>query len=388
MNDADIKGSYRKHNSFVAFRQQDSEAESAVLARLVKVCVREDLISQLSQAHRGILVSALKDLSDTTEVQDKPRFRLSPNVVHEINTLSDEVLPRYVVHRYRYELFPYLHIVDEYPPYLQIEPTSVCNYRCVFCYETDPTFTKKSNGHMGHMSLDLFKRVIDQAEGNVEFISLASRGEPLLCQEIEPMLAYTRGKFLNLKMNTNASLLDESKCHAILQSGIKTLVFSADAAEEPLYSKLRVGGHLDKVLANIERFKAIKETQYKDSNIILRVSGVKFSEAQNMASMEKLWGDLVDQVAFVAYNPWENTYSQAPSGIEAPCSDLWRRMFVWWDGKINPCDVDYKSTLSVGSLGAAALSDLWTSDNYTRLRSEHLSQGRGKIEPCRRCTVI
>lgn len=388
MSDADIKAGYRKHNSFVAFRQQDSEHESAILARLIRVCARADLVNQLSQAHRGILGSALTDLSDDTDVSERPMFRLSPNVVHEINTLPDEVLPRYVVHRYRYELFPYLHVVDEYPPYLQIEPTSVCNYRCVFCYETDPTFTKKSNGYMGHMSLDLFKRVIDQAEGNIEFISLASRGEPLLCQEIEQMLAYTRGKFLNLKMNTNASLLDENKCHAILQSGIKTLVFSADAAEEPLYSKLRVGGHLDKVLANIERFKKIKETQYSESSIILRVSGVKFSEAQNMASMEKLWGDLVDQVAFVAYNPWENTYSQAPSGIDAPCSDLWRRMFVWWDGKVNPCDVDYKSTLATGGLDAAALSEVWTSDNYARLRSAHLMQGRGKIEPCRRCTVI
>ena len=32
---------------------------------------------------------------------------------------------------------------------------------------------------MGQMTLDLFKKVIDQAQGNIEFISLASRGEPL-----------------------------------------------------------------------------------------------------------------------------------------------------------------------------------------------------------------
>ena len=41
---------------------------------------------------------------------------------------------------------------------------------------------------MGHMKLDTFKLVIDQAEGNIEFISLASRGEPLICREIEKML--------------------------------------------------------------------------------------------------------------------------------------------------------------------------------------------------------
>ena len=91
-------------------------------------------------------------------------------------------------------------IVDNFPPYLQIEPTSICNYRCVFCFETDKTFTNKKNGYMGQMKLDLFKKVIDQAEGNIEFISLASRGEPLACPDIVKMLEYTIGKFLNLKL--------------------------------------------------------------------------------------------------------------------------------------------------------------------------------------------
>ena len=42
-------------------------------------------------------------------------------------------------------------------------------------------------------------------------------------------------------------------------------------------------------------------------------------------------GDLVDHEAFVDYNPWENSYEKAPNGLATPCSDLWRRMFVWWD---------------------------------------------------------
>ena len=196
------------------------------------------------------------------------------------------------------------------------------------------------------------------------------------------------GKFLNLKLNTNASLLDESKCHAILQSGVKTLVFSADAAEEPLYSQLRVGGKLAIVLANVKRFQKIRATQYPDSRIITRVSGVKLNNQQNLDSMQKLWGDLVDQVAFVNYNPWENTYQRPVNDITTPCSDLWRRMFIWWDGKVNPCDVDYKSTLSVGSLLNTPLSQLWTGSGYSGLRDMHLTKSRGQPEPCRRCTVI
>ena len=245
-----------------------------------------------------------------------------------------------------------------------------------------------NNGFMGSMKLDMFREIINQAEKNIEFISIASRGEPLVCPEISEMLKYTEGKFLNLKINTNASLLDEKKIHAILSSGIKTVVFSADAADEKLYSELRVNGNLKKVLKNIETFKNIREKNYSKNPIISRVSGVKFSKEQNFDEMKKLWSGLVDQIAFVDYNPWENSYLKNSNNITEPCSDLWRRMFVWWDGKINPCDVDYKSELLIGLFKNNNISDLWKSKQYIDLRNDHKSKLRKKISPCNRCSVI
>lgn len=379
---------YKKHNSFVELRHHHDDAQARERARVQ--ALRDDPAPArgLSAAHRALLEQVFADLLDQPGPETPPGFALAPHVVEEMATLPDESLPKYLVHRYRYEVFPQRNIVDDYPPYLQIEPSSVCNFRCVFCFETDPTFTDKNSGFMGRMGLDLFKEVIDRAEGNVEFLSLASRGEPMVCPDIIPMLEYTRGKFLNLKMNTNASLLDEARAHAILSGGVKTLVFSVDAAKEPLYSQLRVNGKLSVVLKNIERFQNLRTTQYTDSKIITRVSGVKFSDDQDLDSMTEMWGGLVDQVAFVQYNPWENVYNEALNGMTTPCSDLWRRMFVWWDGKVNPCDVDYKSALSVGTFPGQGLSELWRSANYTALREAHLNQARSSVGPCNRCTVV
>ena len=118
---------------------------------------------------------------------------------------------------------------------------------------------------------------------------------------------------------------------SILQTDLQTLVFSADAASEPLYSKMRVNGNLDKIVRNIEKFYEIKEKEYSSSKLITRVSGVRYSEDQNIEEMEKFWSRFVDQVAFVDYNPWENAYDSEKTLIETPCSDLWRRMFIWWD---------------------------------------------------------
>ena len=58
------------------------------------------------------------------------------------------------------------------------------------------------------------------------------------------------------------------------------------------------------------RILFIISINFQKNPIISRVSGVKFNDEQNLNSMEKMWGGLVDQVAFVNYNPWENSYQK------------------------------------------------------------------------------
>ena len=379
---------YKKHNSFFSFKGKETDIIKQTYKRILNAKKNKLGLESLSQDHQKLLDKALRDLSNENKKIEEPIFKLTENVLAEIASLPDKYLLKYIVHRYRYEIFPKTKTLDDYPPCLQIEPSSICNFRCVFCFETDESFTNKKNGHMGRMPIDLFKNIVDQAEGNVEFITLASRGEPLASPEIIPMLNYTREKFLNLKLNTNASMLDEKKCHAILSDSVKTIVFSADAANEKLYSQLRVNGNLKEVLRNIELFQKIRETQYPNSSIISRVSGVKFSSEQDFDSMKSLWSGLVDQVAFVEYNPWENSYLKKPNSIQTPCSDLWRRMFVWWDGKTNPCDVDYKSVLTVGNYPSKSLNQLWLSESYKTLRETHLNKKRSTVKPCSSCAVI
>ena len=382
-----MKQVYKKYNSFVGLRLKKKYDKNDFLNNLKLILDDEKNLVNLDHYYLKVLDYIKKDLF-YSGTEGRPKFDLSPNVVKEIQSINLSQIPKYLVHRYRYEIHPQLRISDDFPPYLQIEPTSICNYRCVFCYQTDNKFNKRSDGYMGHMKLETFKLTIDQAKGNIEFISLASRGEPLLCPDFKEMLSYTRDKFYNLKINTNASLLDEKMSHAILESGVKTLVFSADAADNALYSKLRVNGKLENILKNIKKFQEIRTKKYSKSKIITRVSGVKVNNQQNLNAMEKYWGDLVDQVAFVDYMPWENVYESKYSKVQTPCSDLWRRMFVWWDGKVNPCDVDYKSKLSVGNIKNSNISELWKSDDYNKLRQRHESKLRNDTSPCNRCVLV
>jgi uncharacterized Fe-S cluster-containing radical SAM superfamily protein len=312
-------------------------------------------------------------------------FVLTDHEILEYPTIPDHAKFRYLDYRYRYNKFPQNKVSSSHPPCLQIEPTSVCNYRCIMCYQVDPTFNKKTGGFMGRMTLQTFKNIVDQVDGSIEAITMASRGEPLLNKELPEMLAYCEGKFLGLKLNTNASLLDEKNAHMLLSSDIRNLVFSLDAADKESYEKIRVNGDFDLIRRNLELFADIREKHYGDKKIVCKISGVRINSKQSPEEISAVWGNFVDSIALVNYSPWEDTYNNEINELTEPCTDLWRRMFVWWDGSVNPCDVDYKSTLGDWSIHETSVSDIWTSEYYTSLRQKHLSAQRNTLEPCRRC---
>ncbi|MBT5469291.1 MAG: radical SAM protein [Nitrospina sp.] len=375
---------YKKNQSFENFYSAREDSCLAQKKRAITILKELTNCSEKSRNYYEVLLRVQNDL----ESEADSIFKITVFIADEMCLLEDSQLPDYLYHRYRYDIFPEKKELDDYPPYLQIEPASICNYRCVFCYQTDNIFSKKNSGFMGTMDFETYKNIVDQIVGKVHFLSLASRGEPLICKDLPEMLDYSLNKFLNLKINTNASMLTEKLCHTLLNGAVRTVVFSADAAEEPLYSKMRVNGNLERVLKNIERFQNIREKQYPRTKLITRVSGVLFDkEKQNMDSMQNLWGNLVDQVSFVSYNPWENIYDAKPNNIKSPCSDLWRRMFIWYDGTVNPCDSDYRSTLKIGSILDNPVNTLWHSSRYESLRATHIKKMRSGMNPCSKCVV-
>ena len=364
--------------------QSVSSSDTLIQNRLSTV---KGLQKNLSREDAKILANVYE--SYARHLNQKPllkdNFLLSGHELLEFDRLSDQHIDRYLIYRYKYNMYPKLKKVGAFPPCLQIEPTSVCNFRCVMCYQCDPKFNKTADGYMGSMSLELFKDIIDEVEGHIDAITFASRGEPLLNQNLPAMLSYCEDKFLALKLNTNASLLTEKNIHTLLSSHLQTLVFSIDSTEKEAYETIRVNSNYEKLIENLELFSNIRSNHYNDSKLIIRISGVKISNEQNIDKMNTIWKRYADIIAFTNYTPWESSYDNQQNELTIPCSALWLRMFVWWDGKINPCDFDYKSTLSKSNYRDSNISEAWNSDWFQALRQKHLAKERGHIEPCKRC---
>ncbi len=297
------------------------------------------------------------------------------------------VIP-YLIYRFKFRVLSERHAKTEFPIHLLIEPTSVCNLRCVMCFQTDRTFTKKS--FMGQMDMDLYRSIIDQAvEGGSGAISIGSRGEPFLHPDIGEMLRYASGKgFFDLKINTNATQLGEAECHAILSSDVNLVALSIDAYEKKIYESIRVKGNFDTVLENVRRLRKIRDRDYPASSVELRVSGVKFREDQDVNGFNAFWSEICDTVVYVRALPRKNTYENPiDKNITHPCSFLWNRLYVWHDGICNPCDEDYKSMLSPGNIHQKTIREIWNGESMERLRREHLASNRVDFTPCDRCGV-
>jgi len=242
---------------------------------------------------------------------------------------------------------------------------------------------------MGIMKFELFKNIIDQLVlGGTRAMTMASRGEPLMHPQFNKMLDYASGKFLDFKINTNATYLDEKMCHVILSSGINVLTFSIDAHEKKLYEEIRVKGNFDDVLSNIIRFEKIRKKHYPGSKISTRVSGVMFRKDQDVDAFQKFWGKIVDLVVIVAIeNRWDTYNLPIDEEYKKPCDYLWDRLHIWFDGKCNPCDVDYKSNLSPGTVCDNSILEIWKSEALQRLRQAHIEESRSSFQPCDRCGV-
>lgn len=333
---------------------------------------------ELETETKELLNTIIKSLHDGEYVLNSQEMKFIENY--------PEKIVDYVIYRYKFRIYPEKAILTDFPVYLLIEPTSICNLRCKMCFQADKFFSEKEN--MGFIDLDFYKRLIDQAvDGGAKALTMASRGEPLLNKNFAQMLDYAGGKFFELKVNTNCMLMDEKMSHKLLENDITDLVFSIDSSDKDQYESIRVGAKFDTVLENIKKFNEIRAKYYPDSKVVTRISGVKATDDQDLDKFVNFWSKYVDEVAYVNCIDRKDSYNNSATKANYPCKTLWNRMYVWWNGICNPCDFDYKSNLNLGNAKEKSLKEIWNSQEMQELRANHLKGNRADHHPCDVCVL-
>ena len=182
----------------------------------------------------------------------------------------------YLSYRKKFELAKKQNSAGQFPVSLEIEASYYCNLKCPFC----PRETNFGEREIGHMSLDLWRTILNEAkEKGLKAILMDHEGESLMNPRFFEMVAEARESgIIDIWLHTNANLLTPEISSRLIDSGITKINFSIDATTEETYNKLRVGGNFHKVVKNIKEFLKIK-SEKKAFYLRSRVSFV--SQAEN-----------------------------------------------------------------------------------------------------------
>jgi MoaA/NifB/PqqE/SkfB family radical SAM enzyme len=177
------------------------------------------------------------------------------------------------------------------PTYLQVEPVGQCNLRCQMCSiqfrEDGPPF-----GPLAFMEFDRFTRLIDEFE-DLEQLHLQGLGEPTMHPRFFDMVEYAAARGIKVSTNTNGTLLNARRAERCVTSGLDCLHLSIDGATAATYERIRVRGHFDRVVANLERLLETRDRLGSSTprlRIVMVIMRQNLAELPDMVRLAHRWG--------------------------------------------------------------------------------------------------
>lgn len=142
------------------------------------------------------------------------------------------------------------HKLLDYPYLGLIETTNTCNLQCPTC--TTPRHLLERKPKI--MTMEEFKRIVDQIKNYVHVVLLYDTNEPLTNPRITEMIKYCDKNNLFTSISTNATLLTREKTHEILDAGLDEALLCLDGMSKESYEPFRVGAKFEEAKENIKYF--------------------------------------------------------------------------------------------------------------------------------------
>ncbi len=157
-----------------------------------------------------------------------------------------------------------------------IEPTNVCNFKCLMCWQSTEDY-KKDGGPFSNMDMKLFEKIIDDTKsmvekyGKIKLIKLYSTGEPLLHPQIGEMVKKIKEADIcvNLEITTNGSLLTPELSRQLVEYGLDYLrvsIYAIDKDEEKRITQTNIAP--DTIAENVKYLYEYRNKEQKEKPFI------------------------------------------------------------------------------------------------------------------------
>jgi radical SAM protein with 4Fe4S-binding SPASM domain len=278
------------------------------------------------------------------------------------------------------------------PSYVQIESTTKCNNKCMFCI--------RSPHENFDISMDLYESIIDQLHYSrlgTNHVDLTGLGEPLLNPNIVTMIKLIKRKGLRAGFTTNFGPMNRSIAEGLIKNGTDYLYISIDGATKETFEKIRIGSSFERTMSSIRSFVNIRN-ELGMNNPRLRMNVVvdshNFGEIPDLIKLAEDLG--LDSISFnrpsgkcyqdidiPSLSYWE-TLPESKIQVSRmaillkrpqPCVAL-KGCYITYDGYVLPCNslsqIIPRKKLApyvMGDIKHRSLTEIWRSKQYRGYRT-------------------
>ena len=257
----------------------------------------------------------------------------------------------------------------------KIETTDLCNLQCPMCH--DGSMPRKNI----LLDYSLFKKAIDETKDYLLEVILYHQGEPLLDPKIIDYIKYAKMQNIGTVISSNLSMnLTQAKIEELVSSGLDYLIVAIDGVTNESQTQKRIGSKLSKIIFNLSRIIAAKETLGL-SKPYIEWQMIDFDFNKNEQESARKLAEEIGVNAFNIKPSWENTlFSDTSYGRNKRCPLQWFSYTLLCDGKINACHNDVE--IVMGESSSDDIVDVWHSSKYKDLRKTHRTNKNYACSTC------
>lgn len=280
-----------------------------------------------------------------------------------------------------------------FPLFLVVETVNTCNLNCIMCFRK-----RRSGAKNKVMPQARFRQIIEEAQRHeCPSINLNYNNEPLLDPHIAERVRQAREKgFIDIRINTNATLLTADMSEALIDAGLTRLSVSLDAATADTYHAIRRGGNYRQVIQNVDHFISIRRKKKVDLPL-LRCTFVRIRENENeLDAFAEQWQGKADYVSIQSYIPHTSAKEarrhqpvDLSTCLDRTCSQPFERLVIDVDGFVYPCcsPQAYNKDMCLGNIDLQSLKTIWESEGCRSIRQMMIERTWQNSEACRNCLV-
>lgn len=281
-----------------------------------------------------------------------------------------------------------------YPSYkgktLNIEITSRCNEKCIYCKYYAQGLHKQNR----LIDDEFFHRITKEAfELGITDVGLYITAEPLMNPKVYEYVDYLKNElgFPYVYISTNGIMLTPDNLEKLVKNGIDSIKFSISAANRESFIKHHGIDAFDKVLSNVKYAYEYRKKHHLGYKLFMFSIITRFNEMEK-EEINKLYSPYVDEIILSnvistkavkgveEYLSVHNAEDCATSGMARmlPCKPLFNRIVINEKGYLLSCCYDVRTNMTaVADLNKVSLKEGVYGKEMVALRKKHLEN---KIE--------